>query len=246
MKHHGCNLLVFAIPCNMTSIVHKRNVSETIFNFFFQTIGYRFLRISLFTESLAVSAFATYAVCKFYSGLLFPSLLGVSLFVGVVFAVLATLVSICGLFILGFVLGAFTLLFFILAISPLVVIPSKWIVITILVVPGLFSALLILKFQKFLVVLSTSIMGAALISLATDFFFEEFLLVDYAWQIISVDDKIELCWLSWTIFAIWPLLFGIGSFFQIKVTGRHVEHNGKGTIYILLKLYKAKRNKKNC
>jgi hypothetical protein len=199
--------------------------------FIFVILGYRYLRTSLFVEAVAVGAFVTYTVCGYYTGLSFPGLLGVSLFNGVVFAVICVLVSIFGLFLSGFTMGFFICLALFMAISPLVDIPSKWIPFGILLGLGLVCALLILKFQKGLAIASTAMFGGVLISVAVDFYIEKFLLLTYAWKRITVESEGESCWFSWIILAIWPLFFVVGSIVQFRLTARYVDHKGKGTAF---------------
>ncbi|XP_028403199.1 transmembrane protein 198-like [Dendronephthya gigantea] len=189
--------------------------------------GYRYLRTSLFVEAVAVAAFVTYTVCGYYTGLTFPGLLGVSLFIGVVFAVISVLVTIFGLFLSGFTMGFFTSLALIMAVSPLVEIPSKWIPFGILLGVGIICAVLILKFQKSLAIASTAMFGGVLVSVAADFFVEKFLLLNYAWKRITVESEGESCWFSWIILAIWPLFFVVGTIIQFRLTARHVDHKGK-------------------
>ena len=189
--------------------------------------GYRYLRTSLFVEAVAVGAFVTYTVCGFYTGLSFPGLLGVSSFIGVVFAVISVLVTTFGLFLSGFTMGFFTSLALVLTISPLVDIPSKWIPFGILLGLGLVCALLTLKFQKILAIASTAMFGGVLVSVAVDFYIEQFLLLTYSWKRIIVESEGKSCWFSWIILAIWPLLFVVGSIIQFRLTGRHVDHKGK-------------------
>ena len=194
-------------------------------------LGYRYLRTSLFVEAVAVGAFVTYTVCGFYTGLSFPGLLGVSLFIGVVFAVISVLVTTFGLFLSGFTMGFFISLALVLAISPLVDIPSKWIPFGILLGLGLVCALLTLKFQKILAIASTAMFGGVLVSVAVDFYIEQFLLLTYTWKRIIVESEGKSCWFSWIILAIWPLLFVVGFIIQFRLTGRHVDHKGKGRLY---------------
>ena len=197
---------------------------------YFFILGYRYLRISLFVEAVAVGAFVTYTVCGYYTGLSFPGLLGVSLFIGVVFAVISVLVIIFGLFLSGFTMGIFISLALVMALSPLVDLPSKWIPFGILLGLGLLCALLILKFQKILAIASTAMFGGVLVSVAVDFYIEEFVLLTYAWKRMTVKSEGESCWFSWIILAIWPLFFVVGSIIQFRLTARYVDHKGKGRL----------------
>ena len=190
--------------------------------------GYRYLRISLFVKGVAVGSFVTFIVCSFYTGLSFPGLLGVSLFIGVVFAVVAVLVTIFGLFLSGFTMGFFTGLALLMAISPLFDVMSRWIPFGILLGFSLLFALLILKFQKILTIGSTAMFGGILVSGSVDFFIEKFLLLNYAWRRILAEDEGESCWFSWIILSVWPLLFIAGFIIQFKLTAKDVDHKGKG------------------
>lgn len=171
-------------------------------------------------------------MCGYYTGLSFPGLLGVSLFIGVVFAVISVLVIIFGLFLSGFTMGFFISLALVMAISPLVDLPSKWIPFGILLGLGLLCALLILKFQKILAIASTAMFGGVLVSVAVDFYIEEFVLLTYAWKRITVESEGESCWFSWIILAIWPLFFVVGFIIQFRLTARYIDHKGKGRLLL--------------
>ena len=217
------------------AMVRATCLANRILLFFFFTfsfsLGYRYIRISLFIEGVAVGSFVTYTVCGFYTGLLFPGLLGVSLFVGVAFAVVSVLILNFGLFLSGFTMGFFTGLALLMAVSPLYTLSIKWIPFGILLGFSLLFALLILKFKKSLVIGSTAMFGGVLASVGVDFYVEKFLLLTYAWnRIIAEKSTGDSCWFSWIILAIWPLIFIVGFIIQFRITGRHVDHKGKGMI----------------
>ena len=217
------------------AMVRATCLANRILLFFFFTfsfsLGYRYIRISLFIEGVAVGSFVTYTVCGFYTGLLFPGLLGVSLFVGVAFAVVSVLILNFGLFLSGFTMGFFTGLALLMAVSPLYTLSIKWIPFGILLGFSLLFALLILKFKKSLVIGSTAMFGGVLASVGVDFYVEKFLLLTYAWNRIIADKSTgDSCWFSWIILAIWPLIFIVGFIIQFRITGRHVDHKGKGMI----------------
>lgn len=151
-----------------------------------------------------------------------------SVFVGVVFAVVSVLVTVFGLFLSGFTVGFFIGLALVMAISPLYALSIKWIPFGMLLGFGLIFALLTLKFQRSLAIGSMSMFGGVLASVGVDFYVEKFLLLTYAWKRIIAASEGDSCWFSWIILAIWPLLFIVGFIVQFRVTARHIDHKGKG------------------
>lgn len=133
-------------------------------------------------------------------------------------------VTYCGLFLSGFGLGFFIGIALFFIVETFYHVSIKWIPFGVLLGLSLIFSLLTLRWQKGFFIVATSIIGAALITGGVDYFIEEFVLINYAWQrIMAGDEKVD-CWVSWVILAIWPVLFILGNVVQFCKTGKSYTH----------------------
>ncbi|KFQ65254.1 Transmembrane protein 198, partial [Pelecanus crispus] len=65
--------------------------------------------------------------------------------------------------------------------------------------------------------LSTAVFGSAIMTVTVDYFIELFLLVQYIYERIKVAPPRPVCWYSWVILGVWPLLTTLGVLVQWKV-----------------------------
>ncbi|XP_076814049.1 transmembrane protein 198-like [Clavelina lepadiformis] len=130
----------------------------------------------------------------------------------------------CGLFLYGFQFGtaagvaAFALLHIFYNL------PSAWVSILTTVVIGLCCAVLALKYQTTLLIISTSVVGSGLFLACIDYFVENFLLLKYILEVLKNDLSISLCPYSWIIFGIWLPLSAFGYFIQRYMTAKGCDH----------------------
>lgn len=149
---------------------------------------------------------------------------GIGLGIGVLCGLVTMLVSSVGLFMVGLLLGL------LLAVATLVVMeqfyhpPTVWIPIALLLGVGMLFAVLTLQWQRFFTTLSTAVFGSAIMTVTVDYFIELFLLVQYIYERIKVAPARPVCWYSWVILGIWPLLTTLGVLVQWKVTAEGYSH----------------------
>lgn len=149
---------------------------------------------------------------------------GIGLGIGVLCGLVTMLVRSVGLFMVGLLLGL------LLAVATLVVMeqfyhpPTVWIPIALLLGVGMLFAVLTLQWQRFFTTLSTAVFGSAIMTVTVDYFIELFLLVQYIYERIKVAPARPVCWYSWVILGIWPLLTTLGVLVQWKVTAEGYSH----------------------
>lgn len=149
---------------------------------------------------------------------------GIGLGIGVLCGLVTMLVRSVGLFMVGLLLGL------LLAVATLVVMeqfyhpPTVWIPIALLLGVGMLFAVLTLQWQRFFTTLSTAVFGSAIMTVTVDYFIELFLLVQYIYERIKVAPARPVCWYSWVILGIWPLLTMLGVLVQWKVTAEGYSH----------------------
>lgn len=149
---------------------------------------------------------------------------GIGLGIGVLCGLVTMLVRSVGLFMVGLLLGL------LLAVATLVVMeqfyhpPTVWIPIALLLGVGMLFAVLTLQWQRFFTTLSTAVFGSAIMTVTVDYFIELFLLVQYIYERIKVAPARPVCWYSWVILGVWPLLTTLGVLVQWKVTAEGYSH----------------------
>ena len=148
---------------------------------------------------------------------------------GLLAGVIVGIVTICiyhvGLFLVGASVGFLFAWFFLSIIDPQFFQDKIYIPIIIAIVAGVISGVITLAYPKYLVILGTSAVGAFQIVWALDYYLELGQAVYYL-ALYAVDrSELTLCWYSWVVVALCPVLFITGFFVQLLVTGR--KHNHK-------------------
>ena len=170
------------------------------------------------------ATFVTYIVGSNHADLPSWGLVAVAVAVGIFCGLLTMFVTYCGLFLGGFGLGFFIGIAIFFIVETFYHVSIKWIPFGVLLGLSLIFSLLTLRWQKGFFIVATSIIGAALITVGVDYFIEEFVLINYAWQrIMAGDEKVD-CWVSWVLLAVWPVMFILGNVVQFCKTGRSYTH----------------------
>ena len=170
------------------------------------------------------ATFLTFIICSNHAELPAWGLISVSLAVGIFCGLLTMFVIYCGLFLGGFGLGFFIGLAIFFIIETFLHVSIKWIPFGVLLGLSVIFGLLALRWQKGLFIVATCLIGGALITGGVDYFIEEFVLLNYAWQRIMAGDGGMKCWVTWVIVAIWPVMFILGIVVQFCKTGRTFTH----------------------
>lgn len=192
----------------------------------------------MFMTGFIFGSLVTYLICLEENLLPIEGKIGVAIGAGVLCGLITMLVQYVGLFMTGFHLGL------LLAVAGLVITewfvhPStKWVPIGAVFGTGLIFALLGLYFQKGLTMLATAMLGAALMSVAVDYFVEMFMMLDYVLDRLKAVESDAVCWFSWIILGLWPLMFLVGIVGQGMVTGKGFNHHdGRSYFYSIHLLY---------
>ncbi|XP_057715295.1 transmembrane protein 198-B isoform X2 [Corythoichthys intestinalis] len=78
--------------------------------------------------------------------------------------------------------------------------------------------------QRIFTTLSTAVFGAAVITVALDYFVELFALVLYMYERMKAVPGKPVCWLTWVVLGVWPALTLLGVVVQWKVTAEGYSH----------------------
>ncbi|GAB1601156.1 transmembrane protein 198-like isoform X2 [Argonauta hians] len=196
-----------------------------VFGIVYTFFGYRFFKAVMFLTGFIFGTVVVYIVCIEEAVLPKEANIGIAVGAGIICGLITMLVQYVGLFLTGFHFGVGLSTGVLVTVDQFHNIANKWIPIGVLIGVGILFALLTLKFQKAGTIVGTSIFGAALMAICLDYFIEKFLIVNYVWECIKVEDSDPPCWYSWLILGCWPFCFLVGSLTQWRITGQSSDHH---------------------
>lgn len=154
---------------------------------------------------------------------------GIGLGIGVLCGLVTMLVRSVGLFMVGLLLGLLLAVAGLVAMEQFYHPPTVWVPLGLLLGGGLLCAVLTLQWQRLFTTLSTAVFGSAVMTVTADYFLELFLLVQYVYERVKAAPARPVCWYSWVVLGLWPLLAVLGVLVQWKVTAEGYSHTeGKG------------------
>ncbi|KAG8520856.1 Transmembrane protein 198, partial [Galemys pyrenaicus] len=190
--------------------------------------GYRCFKAVLFLTGLLFGSVVIFLLCYrervLETQLSAGASAGIALGIGLLCGLVAMLVRSVGLFLVGLLLGLLLAAAALLGSAPYYQPGSVWGPLGLLLGGGLLCALLTLRWPRPLTTLATAVTGAALIATAADYFAELLLLGRYAVERLRAAPVPPLCWRSWALLALWPLLSLMGVLVQWRVTAERDSH----------------------
>lgn len=187
--------------------------------------GYRCFKMVMFLSGLAFGSGIGYLLClreQLLDSPLDPETrAGISLGIGLLGGLVSVLVRCVGLFLTGLHLGL------LLSITALVaavlyypIFTPVWLPVGSVLGCSVFFAIVTLCWQKHMTVTATATIGAAVVTACVDYCTETPMLVWRAYVVLWSDQEKSLCWYSWLIASIWPLITVLGIMIQCKYTAR--------------------------
>jgi len=198
--------------------------------------GYRFFKATMFLTGFIFGSLIAYVICLEEHLLPLEGKIGVTLTAGVLCGLITMLVQYIGLFTIGFHFGLQLAIAALIVVEQFIHPSTAWIPIGAMFGGGLILALLALYFQRSFVILGTSLFGAGLMVFGLDYFIERYLLMAYIWDRVKANRSEAVCWFSWIILGLWPLVFLVGSIVQWRLTAKGFNHN-KGGCFVVVKCY---------
>lgn len=190
--------------------------------------GYRCFKAVLFLTGLLFGSVVIFLLCYrervLETQLSAGASAGIALGIGLLCGLVAMLVRSVGLFLVGLLLGLLLAAAALLGSAPYYQPGSVWGPLGLLLGGGLLCALLTLRWPRPLTTLATAVTGAALIATAADYFAELLLLGRYVVERLRAAPVPPLCWRSWALLALWPLLSLMGVLVQWRVTTESDSH----------------------
>uniref|UniRef100_A0A673N0X3 Transmembrane protein 198 n=1 Tax=Sinocyclocheilus rhinocerous TaxID=307959 RepID=A0A673N0X3_9TELE len=179
--------------------------------------GYRCFKTVLFVSGLAWGAAVGQLLCVQERLLDGWTRASVSLGVGLLAALVAVLVRSVGLFLTGLQLGALLSGAALLLLGQYYpVLSPPWAPVGAVVGASVFCAVITLCWRKAMMVAATASVGAAGATVCVGYWVETPVLVLRAFEGLKTQQG--LCWHSWPVIGIWPVLTALGMLVQCRIT----------------------------
>uniref|UniRef100_A0A3B3ZTN7 Transmembrane protein 198 n=1 Tax=Periophthalmus magnuspinnatus TaxID=409849 RepID=A0A3B3ZTN7_9GOBI len=192
--------------------------------------GYRCFKAVMFLTGLMFGSVVIFMLCYkervLDTQLSVEAAVGIGLGIGTLCGLVTMLVRSVGLFMVGLLLGLLVAVATLVGMEELSNAPprSVWIPLGVLLGLGMLFAVLTLQWQRLFTTLSTAAFGAAVITVATDYFVELFALVLYMFERLKASPGQPVCWVTWVVLGVWPALTVLGVLVQWKVTAEGYSH----------------------
>ncbi|XP_056157087.1 transmembrane protein 198-B [Lampris incognitus] len=194
------------------------------------SIGYRCFKAVMFLTGLMFGSVVIFMLCYkkrvLETQLSVEASVGVGLGIGTLCGLVTMLVRSVGLFMVGLLLGLLVAVATLVGMEELSDSPprSVWVPLGVLLGLGMLFAVLTLQWQPLFTTLSTAVFGAAVITVALDYFAELSALALYVYGRLKAEPAGPVCWLTWVVLGVWPSLALLGVLVQWKVTAEGYSH----------------------
>ncbi|KAG7463771.1 hypothetical protein MATL_G00180260 [Megalops atlanticus] len=199
-----------------------------LFGIIYCFFGYRCFKAVMFLTGLMFGSIIIFMLCYkervLDTQLSVEASAGIGLGIGVLCGLVTMLVRSVGLFMVGLLLGLLVAVAALVAMEEFYHPRTVWIPLAMLLGSGMLFAVLTLQWQRCFTTLSTAVFGSAVITVTVDYFIELFMLVRYVYERIKVAPRRPVCWFSWVILGVWPVLTLLGVLIQWKVTAEGYSH----------------------
>lgn len=150
----------------------------------------------------------------------------VSLGLGLLLALVAVLVRSVGLFLTGLQLGSLLSGAALLLLGQYYpVFSPAWVPVGAVLGTSVFCAVISLCWRKAMTVAATAAVGSAVAVACADYWVETPMLVLRAYE--GLQRRQGLCWYSWVMIGVWPVLGALGTLVQCRITAADVSVTGK-------------------
>ncbi|XP_036388127.1 transmembrane protein 198-like [Megalops cyprinoides] len=199
-----------------------------LFGIIYCFFGYRCFKAVMFLSGLMFGSVVIFLLCHkervLDTQLSVEASAGIGLGIGVLCGLVTMLVRSVGLFLTGLLLGLLLAIAALLVASHFHTPGTVWVPLGVLLGAGMLCAVLALQWQRPLTVLSTAAFGAAILTVCADYFVEMLVLAVHVYDRLRLAPAPLLCWYSWVIVAVWPVLALTGALVQWKLTAEGFSH----------------------
>ncbi|UJR15188.1 hypothetical protein I4U23_002149 [Adineta vaga] len=195
---------------------------------FYALLGYRWWRLTMFITSFGLGSLLLYIILSTQPTMNESQLLGVSCSIATLFGLIGALLQYVGLFINGFCFGL------ILSITTFISLDMKnrangvstsfWLPIGLILLLGLICAIITLRFQKTMIIITSSCFAGVCQILVLDYFLQSSVLFHFIHKRLLFESTSTLCLRHWLIALILPIILCFGIVIQFTCTGRNYDH----------------------
>ncbi|KAM4797383.1 transmembrane protein 198 [Rhinophrynus dorsalis] len=199
-----------------------------LFGLVYTFFGYRCFKAIMFLSGLLAGSAVIFLLCHkeriLDTQLSLELSVGIALGIGLLCGLVTMLVHSVGLFMTGLLLGLLFAIACLVGLEQFYHPPTAWVPVGLMMGSAMLFAVLTLQWQKLFTVISTATFGAAILTVCTDYFIELMLLVQYVYDRLRLETSHPLCWYSWVVLGIWPVMSILGIVVQWKLTAEGFSH----------------------
>lgn len=182
----------------------------------------------MFVTSFSLASLLLYIILSTHPSMNQSQLIGVSCSIATLFGLIGALLQYVGLFINGFCFGL------IISIITFVLIDIKnrayglstsfWLPIGLILLLGLICAILTLRFQKPMIIITSSCLAGVCQIIVLDYFLQSSVLIRFIHKRFLFEITPTLCVRHWIIALVLPIIMLFGIVIQYSCTGRDYDH----------------------
>lgn len=195
---------------------------------FYGLLGYRCWRLNMFLTSFALSSLLIYVILVTQPTLTQTQLIFVSCAIATLVGLIGSLLQYVGLFINGFCFGLIfsiiTFIFWDMKNLSNGISTSFWLPICLIFFIGLLCAMLTLRFQKAMIIITSSCSSGVCQMLVADYFLQSSLLIHFIHQRLIFQSTPTLCIRHWIVAFILPIVMLFSIVIQFSCTGKNYDH----------------------
>ena len=219
---------VFQLPNEYETNILIGHSFLAIVGIFYGLLGYRCWRLNMFLTAFTLASLLLYIILCSQPTLLHAQIIAVSVSIGTLVGLIAALLQYVGLFINGFCFGLIfsitTFIFLDMKNNSNGIPTSFWLPIGLILSIGLICSTLTLRFQKAMLILSSSCFAGVCQLLVLDYFLQSSILSHFIHQRLILEITMNLCLRHWIIALILPVVMLFGIVIQFSCTGRKYDH----------------------
>jgi len=182
----------------------------------------------MFITSFGLGSLLLYIIFSTQPTLSESQLIAISCSIAILFGLISSLLQYVGLFIHGFCFGLIIsiITFIIWDIKDRAngITTSFWLIIALILIIGLICAILTLRFQKFMIIITSSCLAGICQLLVLDYFLQLSVLLRYIHKRLLFEITPTLCIRHWIIVLILPIIMLFGIAIQFTYTGKNYDH----------------------
>ncbi|XP_077071388.1 transmembrane protein 198 [Siphateles boraxobius] len=199
-----------------------------LFGIIYCFFGYRCFKAVMFLTGLMFGSIVIFMLCYkervMDTQLSVEASVGIGLGIGTLCGLVTMLVRSVGLFMVGLLLGLLVALASLVVLEEFYHPRTVWLPLGVLLGSGMLFAVLTLQWQRCFTTISTAVFGSAVVTVTVDYFVELFALTRYIFERVKVDPPRPVCWFTWVVMGVWPVLALLGVLIQWKVTAEGYSH----------------------